>query len=116
MKTTDEIILNQLINQLRSAYRKCKTTIYYDSYSSIQRLELANFERSPQIFDNEYEIEAFFIELAKIIMDEKNFNKLVDECISTMYNVKSRNDPGHFLHSFSKNVMILWYIAQKRFV
>ena len=78
MKTTDEIILNQLINQLRSAYRKCKTTIYYDSYSSIQRLELANFERSPQIFDDEYEIEAFFIELAKIIMDEDNFNKLVD--------------------------------------
>lgn len=78
MKTTDDIILDQLTNQLRSAYRKCKTTMYYDSYGSIQRMELANFERYPKIFDVEYKLDEFFHELAKIIMDEDEFGELVD--------------------------------------
>ena len=78
MLTQDEIILNQLTNQLRSAYRKYKTNIYYDTYSSIQRMELSNFERNPQIFDEDYEINQFFPKLAKIIVDEDEFDKLMD--------------------------------------
>lgn len=78
MATTDEIILTQLTNQLQSAYRKCKTTIYYDNYSTIPRLEFANFEKNPQIFDIEYKINQFFPELAKIILDEEEFDDLID--------------------------------------
>ena len=78
MKTPDEIVLTQLTNQLRSAYRKCKTTIYYDNYSSIQRLELSNFEKCPMIFDVEYEMGDFFQELAEIIFDEDDFDELID--------------------------------------
>lgn len=78
MKTPEDIIQDQLTNQLKSAYRKCKTTMYYDSYGTIQRLEFANFEREPLIFGKEYEIEEFFRELAKIIMDKDEFKRLVD--------------------------------------
>lgn len=78
MKTTVEIIQDQVTNQLKSAYRKCKTTMYYDSYGSIQRMEFANFERNPQIYETEYGMEEFFQQLAKIIMDEKEFEKLTD--------------------------------------
>ena len=69
MTKLDETILIELTNQLKSAYRKYKTFIYYDGYSSIQRMELSNFERCPKIFDEEYGINKFFIELAKIILD-----------------------------------------------
>jgi len=76
--TIQEDILTQVTNQLRSAYRKYKTFIYYDSYSSIQRAELSNFERNPLIYDVGYEIEEFFPKLAKIIVDEDDFDKLAD--------------------------------------
>ena len=76
--TVQEDLLIQLTNQLRSAYRKYKTFIYYDSYSSIQRMELSNFERNPTLYDIEYEIDDFFPELAKIILDEEEFEKLCD--------------------------------------
>lgn len=78
MTTPEETILNQLTNQLRSAYRKYKTTIYYDNYGLIQKLELTNFERNPMIFDVEYNIHEFFRELAKIIIDEDEFDELID--------------------------------------
>ena len=76
--TIKEDLLIQLTNQLRSAYRKYKTFIFYDSYSPIQRIELSNFERNPQIYDVGYEIEEFFPKLAKIILDEKEFEGLTD--------------------------------------
>lgn len=78
MTDIEETILIELTNQLRSAYRKYKTFIYYDGYSSIQRMELSNFERFPKIFDDEYEINEFFIELARIILDEEEFDDLAD--------------------------------------
>ena len=78
MKTTEDIIQDKLTNQLKSAYRKCKTTLYYDSYGSIQRMDFANFEREPLIFETEYKMEDFFKELARIIMHEDEFEKLVD--------------------------------------
>ena len=78
MKTTEDIIQDKLTNQLKSAYRKCKTTMYYDSYGSIQRMDFANFEREPLIFETEYKIDDFFKELARIIMHEDEFEKLVD--------------------------------------
>ena len=76
--TIQEDILIQLTNQLRSAYRKYKTFIYYDSYSSIQRANLSNFERNPTIYDVGYEIDEFFPQLAKIIIDEDDFEELTD--------------------------------------
>ena len=42
IENQDEIF--GLANELKSAYRKYKTHIYYDSYSAIQRLKLADFE------------------------------------------------------------------------
>lgn len=78
MTKLDETILIELTNQLKSAYRKYKTFIYYDGYSSIQRMELSNFERCPKIFDEEYGINQFFIELAKTILDAEKFDDLVD--------------------------------------
>ena len=78
MTSTEEIILNQLTNQLMSAYRKYKSFIYYDSYSLIQRMELSNFERNPIIYEDEYEINDFFDELANIIIDEERFNEFTD--------------------------------------
>lgn len=76
MKTLNDVLLTQLTNQLRSAYRKYKTTMYYDNYGLIQKMELTDFERHPTIFDVEYNINEFFIELAKIILDEDEFEKL----------------------------------------
>ena len=76
--TIQEDLLIQLTNQLRSAYRKYKTFVYYDSYSSIQRAELSNFERNPTIYDEGFEIEKFFPKLASIIIDDEGFDELCD--------------------------------------
>lgn len=73
-----EEIQIQLTNQLKSAYRKYKSFVYYDSYSQIQKIELSNFERNPKIIDKEFEIEEFFQILAKIISDEKTFDEMTD--------------------------------------
>ena len=106
MKTTDEIVLTQLTNQLRSAYRKYKSFIYYDSYSTIQRLELSNFERNPRIFDEKYEIYDFFYELADIIIDEEKFEELTDlicdeiDVISFPKRVKSVNKTKKVIRNF----------------
>lgn len=77
MKIKEDLLI-QLTNQLRSAYRKYKTFIYYDSYSSIQRANLSNFERNPSIYGVGFEIEEFFPELAKIILEEDDFDELVE--------------------------------------
>ena len=78
MTKQNELILKQLNNQLKNAYRKYKTSIYYDNYSSIQRLELSQFESNPQIYNNEYKIEEFFNKLAEIILDKEKFKELID--------------------------------------
>lgn len=75
-----------LINQLKSAYRKYKTQIYYDNHSAIQREDLAEFERNnflslqketETFFDNE-KIDETFQNLAnKIIYNETD--DLLDE-------------------------------------
>lgn len=65
MEFDNEIIIQQLTNQLKSAYRKYKTAIYYDSYSSIQRLKLSEFESNPKLAGKNYDIENIFEELAK---------------------------------------------------
>ena len=77
MTVRDDILI-QLNNQLRSAYRKYKTFIYYDSYNSIQRAKLSNFEKNPKIYDVGYEINEFFAHLARIIVDEEEFDELVE--------------------------------------
>ena len=68
-----------LINQLKSAYRKYKTQIYYDTHSAIQRKQLADFERREfcelSNEDNSYfdaiKIDKFFENLAeKVIYNE----------------------------------------------
>lgn len=69
----------QITNQLKSAYRKYKTTIYYDSYSAIQRLNLSKFESNPKINENEYEMDKIFEELAQIIVDKDKFKQLTED-------------------------------------
>jgi len=71
-------IIEQITNQLKSSYRKYKTSIYYDSYSSIQRLKLADFETNPKIKGNDYEIDEIFETLAEIVVDEDEFNSLTE--------------------------------------
>ena len=67
-----------LTNQLKSAYRKYKTHIYYDNYSAIQRCQLADFER--EMFSNlsnevssffdEDKINNFFVNLSRKVLND----------------------------------------------
>ena len=68
-----------LKNQLKSAYRKYKTQIYYDTHSAIQRKQLADFERAkfcePSNEENSYfdkeKIDKYFEHLAdKVIKND----------------------------------------------
>ena len=112
METLDEILLTQLTNQLRSAYRKYKTFIYYDNYSSIQRMELSNFERYPTIFDVEFEIDEFFQELAKIILDEEEFGALTEYICQ---NIDVISFPKHVNESDIKNNEVIRNFNLKNF-
>ena len=110
--TIQEDILTQLTNQLRGAYRKYKTFIYYDSYSSIQRMELSNFERNPTINDMGYEIEEFFPKLAKILLNEEDFEELSD-FICDKISVISY--PKHVAESDNKNKEVIRNFHLKNF-
>ena len=100
MEKQNDIIIQQLTNQLKNAYRKYKTTIYYDNYSSIQRLELSNFENDPKIKNISYKLEDFFKELAEIIYDEKKFKDLVDNICD---NINVIAFPKHVKESDKEN-------------
>lgn len=66
-----------LINQLKNAYRKYKTQIYYDPHSAIQRSRLADFERvfftensnNKFTFFSKDKIDEFFINLANKVIN-----------------------------------------------
>lgn len=67
--------LSKLISQLKSAYRKYKTHIYYDNYSAIQRIKLANFELSnfdDKKFTSDFDLEfhTFFKDFAERLVDD----------------------------------------------
>ena len=65
----------ELVNQLKSAYKKYKNSIYYDNYSSIQRVKLANFEIQNLLNDDD----SFFEKIAKQILDSKGFDLLLNQ-------------------------------------
>ena len=78
-----ELILR---NQLKSAYRKYKTHIYYDNHSAIQRHYLADFEREmfsnlsneESSFFDEDKINAFFVNLSQKVLDD-DLDEFIDD-------------------------------------
>lgn len=70
-KSTEELKEN-LINQLKSAYRKFKTYTYYDNYGAINREKLANFESLNSISSSD----EFFNDLASDLLDDNKRKKL----------------------------------------
>lgn len=65
----------ELTNQLKSAYKKYKNSIYYDNYSSIQRLKLSEFENE----NNLNEDDSFFEGVAIAIIECENFNEIIEK-------------------------------------
>lgn len=67
-----------LTNQLKSAYRKYKTHIYYDNHAAIQRCQLADFEcemfsdlsSDESSFFDEYKVNKFFDNLSKKVLND----------------------------------------------
>ena len=72
MKNIYSKIKIELTNQLKSAYKKYKNSIYYDNYSSIQRLNLAEFENKYELNEND----SFFEDIAKAIIKYEDFNEI----------------------------------------
>jgi len=86
--------INDLSKELQNAYRKYKTQIYYDNYSAINRLKLAqfeyenfNYEKSEDSNENEQtpedkyknKFDDYFKDLAKKLVDD--FDKIKKEMI-----------------------------------
>ena len=103
--TSSKIIL---INQLKSAYRKYKTQIYYDNHSAIQREDLAEFEienflnlqnESKTFFDNE-KIDETFQNLAnKIIYNETE--DLLDEIEVIAFPKKMKTSESKIISNYN---------------
>lgn len=69
-----------LTNQLKSAYRKYKSYIYYDNYSAFQRRDLVDFES--ENFEDLTCFDEFFRKFSKKISDENECEKLFDDILS----------------------------------
>ena len=75
-----------LTNQLKSAYRKYKTHIYYDNHGAIQRCQLADFEREmfsnlsneESSFFDEDKINKFFVNLSRKVLDD-NLDEFLED-------------------------------------
>ena len=90
MTENNQVSRQILINQLKSAYRKYKTHIYFDNHSAIQRCQLAKFER--ENFSNLSNDKSSFFDKNKI---NEFFNDLADKVIKNK------------LSNFSKNIGII---------
>lgn len=87
-----------LINQLKSAYRKYKTHIYYDNHSAIQRCQLAKFEREK--FSNlSNEKSSYF--------DKDKINKFFDDLAEKVIN----ND----LTDFAKDIGVISFPKKMKY-
>ena len=98
----------KLLDQLKSSYRKYKTHIYYDNYSSIQRLNLSRFELNnfydeDETFENKFE--EFFINLKDEICSE-NFENYIDNMIQNMevlsFPKSLKNNNQDFISNYRK--------------
>lgn len=65
----------ELTNQLKSVYKKYKNSIYYDNYSSIQRLNLAQFETEFNLNEDD----SYFEKIAMEIIEYEKFNETTQE-------------------------------------
>ena len=103
--TFDSII----INQLKSAYRKYKTHLYYDNHSAIQREDLAVFEsknflnmknETKTFFDKKY-IDKTFKKLANnLINDELEY--LLDEIEVIAFPKKMEDNESKIISNFNE--------------
>jgi len=104
--TFDSII----INQLKSAYRKYKTHLYYDNHSAIQREDLAAFEsknflniknETKTFFDKE-NIDDTFKKLANnLINDELEY--LLDEIEVIAFPKKMEDNESKIISNLMKH-------------
>ena len=99
-----------LINQLKSAYRKYKTQIYYDNHSTIQRLQLAEFEKNmfsnlsnnESTFFDEEKINKFFKDLAKKVMNN-DFKEFFDDVGIIAFPKKMESDDSKVISNYNES-------------
>jgi hypothetical protein len=91
-KLNEEV--NDLIKQLKSAYRKFKSYTYYDNYGAINRAKLADFEYINSIDSSDKFFQDFADKLINGEEREKLFQKLINQidilCFSK--SIKSNHD------------------------
>ena len=97
--------IEKLNNQLKSAYRKYKTNVYYNTYDAIQRTKLSEFEyinfkdkntneTTSQEFNKKFE--EYFENFAHNLYE--NFDDIIDNIINKIDIIstpKKINDPKH---------------------
>ena len=98
----DNLDIKILVNQLKSAYRKLKSHIYYDNYSQIQKFQLSEFEfeNFGISFDENFNKEDFqsnfdnfFLNFADDLYN--NFESVIEEIINKIDVISI---PKHFLN------------------
>ena len=98
----ESIEKQELIKLLKSSYRKYKTQIYYDNYSSIQRFKLAEFEYDNfrKVNNNSFieNFNTFFENFAENILND--FNKVITSIVS---NISVISIPKSFKEEDDKN-------------
>ena len=106
---TDDIELI-LVNQLKNAYRKYKTHVYYDNHSAIQREKLANFEAlhfcdygnyEESFFNKSYSDEVF-IKLANMIINN-DLSKFTQNINVMAFPKKMKNEDSDVISNFKES-------------
>lgn len=85
---------NQLINDLKNAYRKWKSAAYFDSFSIIEAQKMAFFELEKDILDSDQ----FFADFADELIEIEKRNSLFEEIYSAVKvrcYPKSKNSDKH---------------------
>lgn len=101
-----ELILK---NQLKSAYRKYKTHIYYDNYSAIQRCKLAEFEcekfsklnNVESSFFDEDKIDNFFDNLTKKVLNN-DLNEFLEELNVIAFPKKMKSNESNVISNYDE--------------
>ncbi|MBI5680092.1 MAG: hypothetical protein HZC47_04270 [Methanobacterium sp.] len=90
---------DDLVEQLKSAYRKFKTYTYYDNYGAINRAKIADFEANSDSLDD------FFEKLAMKLLDDKEWkNLLKDPIVDILCYPKPRKSDPPVLGNIPDNI------------
>lgn len=89
-----------LEKELEAAYRKWKSSAYFDSFGIIEAQDIAKFEEQMKLRDSLQ----FFINLAEELLNEESREKCINEIINSIY-VKSypKNNSYHESNREKKN-------------